>query len=422
MWLWLEPLDVLLFRDSRPFVGGEIHRARSVFPPSPLTFQGAIRSLLLHHALAQIGKDFHLFAKHIQGNNQGEKVEEIVRIFGSANDFGHLHMLGPFLANLRETPEGPNIDDVFFPCPLDLLRKEKEFFTMSPLPDTAPKVFSFDLLWNVSPLWSKEKEAKDTAGFWLTKKGLKNYLAGVALASDDLKDSGSLYVREQRAGIELKDRARTVEIGKLYMAEFVRLVKGHGFLVKVDLVEVNLVEDYFAPLKNPGVLQLGGEGRACAYKEVEGNPLDELINAVCLGREEKYFKLYLASPAIFFNGWYPDFLGKNLEGKVEELELKLVAAAVGKPLYIGGWDLAHNRPRCLFPAVPPGSVYLFEILGGDPKKACEIFNCTTRLQKEGKEGRQGEGKGENRWLVELAKIGFGLTFVGRWKYWEVENV
>jgi hypothetical protein len=48
--LFLEPLDVWLFRDGRPFMAGQQFRAASRFPPSPLVVQGALRAyhLMVH--------------------------------------------------------------------------------------------------------------------------------------------------------------------------------------------------------------------------------------------------------------------------------------------------------------------------------------------------------------------------------------
>ncbi len=45
-WYRLTPLDVLLFRDAKPFTPGERAWAGSVFPPNGHTLAGAIRGLL----------------------------------------------------------------------------------------------------------------------------------------------------------------------------------------------------------------------------------------------------------------------------------------------------------------------------------------------------------------------------------------
>jgi CRISPR-associated protein Cmr3 len=53
MQLFLEALDVWLFRDGRPFDAGSDHRARSLFPPYPTVIQGVIRS----HQVVVTGAD-----------------------------------------------------------------------------------------------------------------------------------------------------------------------------------------------------------------------------------------------------------------------------------------------------------------------------------------------------------------------------
>lgn len=49
-WFFIEADDVLMFRDGRPFTAGESHVIQSLFPPSPLTLQGALRSYILNQA------------------------------------------------------------------------------------------------------------------------------------------------------------------------------------------------------------------------------------------------------------------------------------------------------------------------------------------------------------------------------------
>lgn len=53
-WYTLSPLDVLLFRDAKPFTPGERAWSQSVFPPSGHVIAGALRSLLKQSKLLQI--------------------------------------------------------------------------------------------------------------------------------------------------------------------------------------------------------------------------------------------------------------------------------------------------------------------------------------------------------------------------------
>ena len=75
---------------------------------------------------------------------------------------------------------------------------------------------------------------------------------------------------------------------------------------------------------------------------------------------QKKFKLYLATPAIFNEGWFPSDLHPDLE---------LITAAVGNYLTVGGWDVANDRPKGTYRAVPAGSVYYFQLINDADVKA-----------------------------------------------------
>jgi CRISPR-associated protein Cmr3 len=68
--------------------------------------------------------------------------------------------------------------------------------------------------------------------------------------------------------------------------------------------------------------------------------------------------LYLSTPAIFKTGWKPD-----LEKKFG-IKADLVAAVVGKPLHIGGFDMVKREPKTMYKAVPAGSVYYYKVTEG----------------------------------------------------------
>ncbi|MFW6358502.1 MAG: type III-B CRISPR module-associated Cmr3 family protein [Chroococcales cyanobacterium] len=61
-WYKLTPLDLLLFRDAKPFTPGERAWAGSVFPPNGHTLAGAIRSLLGEKATLQLSGPFFCYS------------------------------------------------------------------------------------------------------------------------------------------------------------------------------------------------------------------------------------------------------------------------------------------------------------------------------------------------------------------------
>lgn len=69
MRIFIEPNDILMFRDGRPFAGEDDHFARGVFPSSPATIYGALRS----HILSVKWSEFNKF------KNNPEQIPEEVR-------------------------------------------------------------------------------------------------------------------------------------------------------------------------------------------------------------------------------------------------------------------------------------------------------------------------------------------------------
>lgn len=419
VWLRLEPLDVLMFRDSRPFTGGESHRARSVFPPSPLTFQGAIRSVLLGQALSRAGKTFADYRNLCVYGDGDEMIRRICAELGTGSKPGRLTFTGPFLARVGE--------GLLFPVPRDLIaRPEAEGRKLRGRRVSTGEEHGGSVSEPFVP-GTKDgqervcilegQEGRLPAGTWLSGGDLASYLRGEMV---DERARAPIFHRELRAGIALDPDRRTVAAGMLYVAEYIRLEGDLGFLCEVKIHgEDGVGEDLLSPLRTPGVLQLGGEARACRYQAVAEDPL-KVVRSVwtadaSTASSGQLLKLYLATPAIFRNGWLPDFINPaTLEGTVGtcgQVRLKLVAGAVGKPLSIGGWDLILRRPRPLVRAVPPGSVYFFQLLKGSVQAVTELFHGTSTMQGLGgaAPGSEAESLGEPQ---DLARFGFGLTFVG----------
>lgn len=233
-----------------------------------------------------------------------------------------------------------------------------------------------------------------------------------------------MFSPEPRLGIQLEPGRRTSAEGRIYTAEFTRLAERVSLLVEVwlssdegtALQETRL--EAWLPMER-GLLQLGGEARAASYERLEEplNPaLRQLLAAVevqhALARQTPpyRFKLCLLTPAVFQNGWYPDGLTPQADGRgplqftLRDVPCTLIAAVVGKPVPLSGWDLANNRPKAMVRAVPMGSVYYFETEVA-PEVVIRTFHFRTLDTKQPD-------------AAELPKIGFGLVAVGTWNYAE----
>ncbi len=410
-WLWIKPLDVLFFRDSRPFTAGESHRAKSAFPPTPYPFVGAIRSRILADVLPLVGSDFRAYRERITGDKpRTQNLDVVVDVIGDADNYGRLRFRGPFLA--RKCPGG-EYEPLFLP-PRDLFRER----CLNPLrAGQLPSDVSFAPVGGgkLGLLWSREPLGKNLKDTLLTPAELAAYLVG-GTAPSDVLDIEKVVKRELRVGIALKVGQRVAQEGMFYMPEVLRLGSedgAAGFLVEVSGLEFTDLPKNDYTFEDKGLLQLGGEGRAALYKCVSGDPLGELadlkqtITPKIL--KTKLFKLYLATPAIFQQGWLPDFIdGDTLKIKsgsgLDGVELELLAAAVGKPLPIGGWDLARRQPKPMYKAVPPGSVYYFWVREGG-ERIVDLFHLKCSIQEFASNP-----------LKKLAQIGFGLTLVGCWSY------
>lgn len=319
-WIFIEPVDVWMFRDSKPFTAQENFYARSLFPPQPGTMQGVIRSH--HYALT------------------GD-------IIGSNTDMGGLRLTGPFIAR---RDEGEKIR-IYVRAPLDLLAKPggygKPTLGQRLLPAKRMK-FKTDLDDHWRPLVPAEREKSptaekaDDAEYWMSETALATYLSQ-PLAPVELVKAGQLYEREERVGLALDVKRRANQSGHFYRASFIRACSDVGLLVGID---------YSQPIfAGSGALNIGGESRSGFYQVLNGYKFPG--HTVSSGR----LKIVLLTPAYFSDGWQP---AKGDWSPWLGSKAKLVSAAVGKPQAFSGWDLQRNQPKTLRHFVPAGSVYLFE--------------------------------------------------------------
>jgi CRISPR-associated protein Cmr3 len=109
--------------------------------------------------------------------------------------------------------------------------------------------------------------------------------------------------------------------------------------------------------------------------------------------------LYLATPTIFDQGWLPKWIDTStLEGEYRGVKVKLIAATIPRYQTIGGWDVAHNKPKPTVRAVSAGSVYYF-ITSYSPDEILQAFHWQNLADNSSN-----------------AQIGYGLTLVGTWNY------
>jgi CRISPR-associated protein Cmr3 len=349
--LFLEPIDVWLFRDGRPFDAGSDHRAQSLFPPPPSVIQGALRS---HHLV-------------IKGVDLEDK-QAIKEAVGDATHYPPgFRIRGPFIARYAQ-----DVLTLYLPLPADAIKEKDRFLALRPQQPPAG-------LWaNVpTPLcWLLPDRVleKFEEAVWVSLSSLILYLENGELGTDKAVSADSLYERESRLGIRLQAETRTTEEGALYEVEFIRPKPDIGLLIEVHGLEG------WPPV---GLMRFGGEGHGARFRQLQAPPWPSPPDPL-----PERFKVYFATPAYFKGGWLPQDWGNFFTGSV-----KLKAVALSRYLAIGGFDLAKGEHKSVRRYVPAGSVYFFEAEGEARLKPDLVNQAITE---------------------EGAEIGYGQILIGRW--------
>jgi CRISPR-associated protein Cmr3 len=332
-WYFIEPSDVLFFRDAKPFGAGDDHLATSIFPPNPRTVAGAFRSMIL----GQSNVDWDAF-KHGAPQAQ-EVIQQIGTPRGIQGSSFEIH--GPFLAYRSSFG-----CELFTKLPNDAyLENERSKRFLSYEPKQNPP---FDTSWpgslGLHPLWPPGGARKDgpKETYWINSGSKAQYVRNLEFGA---QLESSIINYEPRVGNALDLKIRAADDQKLYQATFIRMESSFGFLVWLS--------DDLSGVPETGYLSLGGETKAAKFEKLdEALPYD-----FGLRQKDTKIKVVLMTPAYFSGGWKPE---NNDWASVLGFPADLVSASLGKPLFLGGFDVANGKERAIHTFVPPGSVFYFE--------------------------------------------------------------
>jgi len=358
-WVFIQALDVWMFRDSKPFSAGQHFYARSLFPPQPGTMQGVIRS----HYLERHGVDLRAF-----GEGQVTNLP-----IGTPSKMGQLSITGPFVAKRHK---GKPIR--YMPLPLDAMGGER---LLSPAKTLAYETNAPFEGWRPLVPQGKAELKKETDDeTWLDEDSFAAYLKG-DMKGVTLTPAKDLYQREDRTGLGMDHGRRAHAQSMFYRAEFVRPCEDVGLLVGLSV-------DVFAG--QTGTLGIGGEGRSGVYEVLKNYVLSNSAP------KEGRIKIVLLTPAWFSGGWQPASGGWS---PWVGAGAKLVSMALGKPLALSGWNLAEGKPKPLRHFVPAASVFFFE----DAQLTGKPFT----------ESPAGE--------PDYGAMGYGAYAAGKWDYVETNR-
>lgn len=366
MTIAIEALDTLFFRDGKPFSMGDDAWANGMFPPLPSVLYGALRTAYM----AQ--KNFNL-------DEIIEKTEDL-RIKQIA------YKVTIAIRNSRK-----RATYLSYPIPLDLVMEseldktaktnEKEYksfdvnlITQAVKPVSHLNDFSFQAEKILS--YGKDVEVESIEDGIIIDTSINNYLKGKVKGAFEATKISDAYKTEAKIGIARQNETRTTEEGKLYR---INMLRPNDIKICIEFEGLN-------DFAEKGLLRLGAENKLATFETTE-------MPALSIPKElGESFKIYLATPAIFTNGYYPTDIFKNAE-----VEVELLTCAVGKYLNVGGFDMQKREPKPMQKAVPAGSVYYYRLKSGNWQ------NLLAELQKTGiseTEQSQKEGFG----IAYLAKV------------------
>jgi CRISPR-associated protein Cmr3 len=375
--VFIEPNDVLLFRDGRSFAAARgDRRATGVFPPPPTTVYGALRSALLSEVEAVVdASDFGLSGP-------------AARVIGTQSEPGTLSIDRFALA--RRTQMGI---ERLYPVPNDVLvRKEdrgrdagdREYARLRPGKDAAGPT---NLPEGLYPLQYEADGVFTNIDGYLPESAFLRVLRGEIEATMEMVKPEALFRPEPRTSVAIGDGGTGRE-GLLYTVDFTR-TKTNGEETVGLAVSLADEEDL---LPDSGWLRLGGEARSARYWTGEATSDDESEGlGDAIRRNEGRFTLVLTTPVAFDDGWCPDPVSPVGSGTLAGCAVQLQGAAVGRYEALGGWDLAKGRPKPTRRAVPAGSAYFFKL--DDPSDADRLVEEGPVLSLASSDADRNQGLG-----------------------------
>ena len=193
----------------------------------------------------------------------------------------------------------------------------------------------------------------------------------------------------------------TAEDGMLFEIDGLRFVQMRGGRpVPLSLwVDVDDSATRIGKLR-AGLAPLGGKRRLVRWSRSSVSfPAvpRALLDAVCK-EERSLVRVVLLTPAIFEQGYRPAVTeGTPLGAGNGVTRARLVAACVGRPIAVSGWDMAKRQPKRTRRAAPAGSVYWVELEGSGEARAAWVSRVWGHSVSEDLQDR---------------RDGFGLAVVG----------
>lgn len=347
------PLDTWFFRESRPMdaIGGT--ELASIFPPSPRTLMGAMRTAIGDGA----GVDWHEYAREPQHPLRAR--------IGHGDDYGPLTLAGPWLCK-----DGARL----YPAPLFLLEKGMGDGASMARLRIGQAVETHLGRVRLPELPTGLQGLKPLERAWLSQGDLERVLAGKMPEPRDVYRAEDLFQEESRLAIARDRSSHTADEGLLYQTRHLRPGPGVGLEADVSLDDGDAL--------TPVMIRLGGEGRLAHIATVAPAPY---VAAPRVDGTTKGLILVLMTAARFGAGagtWLPPgFMPERQsdgtcvwQGQIAGVDLSLHAAVLGKAQREGGWNMAERCPRQVESLIPPGSAFYVTTRALAPAVAIQVLH------------------------------------------------
>lgn len=289
----------------------------------------------------------------------------------------------------------------FFP-PADVVaqrEKDKDVFHLYALsPKEVENDCGVDLPDGLSPCFLPADAIKGKPtplnGFWSLKRMEKWLLGNSVFSGDDVNMliDWPMPIHDQSVHVKIDSQKLSAEEGKLFTCSALSFAKApYDLSVKIESND----------LQDGEIHPVGGERRLVRWTKSEMPAGWECPIAIKNALTScRLIRMVLASPAIFKNGWLPDWIdADSLQGIVPGTNVKVALKATVVPRWkaISGWSYELKGPKPIRRMVSAGSTYFLEIVEGN---GAELANA---------------------WMQSMCgdsqdvRDGFGLALWGIWK-------
>jgi len=289
-------------------------------------------------------------------SNYPKNYPELQAQIGDSESLGNMRLKGVFLS--RKNPKTHDWERLYpVPAHLAATKEKAEIKALHFLQVGKPVHCDLGAGVCLAVAPKDIKGIKPLDGYWLTRVGLNQVLNGQLPDTSELIASSELFKPEARLGIARNNQYRTAEQGMLYQTQHIR--PKNSVAIEVD------VEGLDTTRYPSGITRLGGEGRGAVFEvfATDGNVIEtDNSKTEVLG-----IKLVLLSAVYVpqLNGHTPlpnfkriEHEGKTVwQGQINNIDLTLHCAVIGKVLREGGWDLLKFQAKPVRSLIPTGSIF-----------------------------------------------------------------